>query len=179
MRTLGDLLDVDATACYRHFKGKAELLTAMVDAMIGQAIDAVPDSVTDPRERIERQTIALRRAMHDNPQLAAAMGASEGQMPNALALAQRAVAALRAAGLDGDELVLAYQAIESYALGSTLFDLMAAPHNMEIRAARYGAFGDPAFTAVGRSVRRTDAITEEAFTLGLSTLLDRHLGPRN
>ena len=33
MRVLGDLLGVDATACYRHFRSKGALLAAMVDAL--------------------------------------------------------------------------------------------------------------------------------------------------
>jgi len=178
MRVLGDLLGVDATACYRHFTGKTELLTAMLDNMLGQVLEAVPEVITDPRERLEAQCMAMRRVMHENPQLAAAMAASEGQMPNALEMSRRSIAALRSAGLDGDELVRAYQMIESYVMGATQFDLIAAPHNMEIRAARYGAFDDPAFTGVARSVRSVDGLTEEAFVSGLRTLLDDVLGVR-
>jgi len=178
MRVLGDLLGVDATACYRHFTGKTELLTAMLDNMLGQVLEAVPEVITDPRERLEAQCMAMRRVMHENPQLAAAMAASEGQMPNALEMSRRSIAALRSAGLDGDELVRAYQMIESYVMGATQFDLIAAPHNMEIRAARYGAFDDPAFTGAARSVRSVDGLTEEAFVSGLRTLLDDVLGVR-
>ena len=176
MRVLGDLLGVDPTACYRHFKGRAELLTAMLDTLLGQVLEAVPPSITEPRERLAAQGVALRRAMHDNPQLAAAMAASEGQMPNALEMSRRSIAALRGAGLDGDELVRAYQMIESYVMGATQFDLIAAPHNMEIRAARYGALEDPAFTRAARSVRSVDAATEDAFLSGLRILLDDVLG---
>jgi len=179
MRVLGDLLGVDATACYRHFTGKAELLTAMLDTMLGRVLDAVPDTLTDPRRRLEAQCVALRRVMHENPQLAAAMAASEGQMPNALEMSRRTIAALRGAGLDGDELVTAYQMLESYVMGATQFDLIAAPQNMEIRAARYAAFGDPAFARVSRTVRAVDALTEEAFLVGLRTLLDDCLGPQH
>lgn len=172
MRVLGDLLGVDATACYRHFTGKAELLTAMLDAMLGRVLETVPDVLSDPRERLEAQCVAMRRVMHENPQLAAAMAASEGQMPNALEMSRRTISALRSAGLDGDDLVRSYQMVESYVMGATQFDLMAAPHNMEIRAARYGVFDDPAFTRAARSVRSVDALTEEAFLAGLRTLLD-------
>jgi AcrR family transcriptional regulator len=178
MRVLGDLVGVNATACYRHFTGKTELLTAMLDNMLGQVLEAVPEVITDPRGRLEAQCMAMRRVMHENPQLAAAMAASEGQMPNALEMSRRSIAALRSAGLDGDELVRAYQMIESYVMGATQFDLIAAPHNMEIRAARYGAFDDPAFTEAARSVRSVDGLTEEAFVSGLRTLLDDVLGVR-
>lgn len=176
MRVLGDLLGVDATACYRHFSGKAELLTAMLDTLLGQVLEAVPEVVTAPRELLEAQCVAMRRVMHDNPQLATAMVASEGQMPNALKMARRSIAALRSGGLDGDELIRSYQMIESYVMGATQFDLMEAPHNMEIRAARYGMFEDPAFVRAARSVRSVAAITEESFLAGLRILLDQCLG---
>lgn len=175
MRRLGELMGVDATACYRHFRSKADLLTAMLDSMIFAGIEAVPDSVTDPRERLVLQTVGLRRAMVANPQLAAALAMSEGQMPNALELARRSIAHLREIGLDGDRLVRAYQMIESYAMGATVFDLMAAPWNMEIRAARYEAIGDPAFVAVGRSPDAVAELTEAAFVEGIDILLDRLL----
>ena len=175
MRVLGDLLGVDATACYRHFRSKGELLTAMVDSMLRAGVDAVPESLTDPRERIERQTLAVRRAMRANPQLAAAFATSEGQMPNAIELSRRGIANLRALGLDGDRLVVVYQALESHAMGATMFDLMAAPINMEVRAARYSAIGDPAFAHVGRSAAATDAIADEAFVVAMGALLDNLL----
>ena len=99
-------------------------------------------------------------------------------MPSALEMARRSISALRSAGLDGDDLVRSYQAIESYVMGSTLFDLIGAPDNMEIRAARYRALADPAFAARGRSASKVDAVTEEAFVAGLRAVLDEAFGPR-
>lgn len=175
MRVLGDLLGVDATACYRHFRSKGELLTAMVDSMLFAGIEAVPETMTDPRERVVQQATAVRRAMFRNPQLAAAFATGEGQMPNALELSRRGIADLRQIGLDGERLVVAYQAIESYSMGSTVFDLMAAPHNMEIRALRYRAIGDPIFDEVGRSAARVEELTDKAFDEGIRMLIDRML----
>lgn len=176
MRVLGDLLGVDATACYRHFTGKAELLTAMLDTLLGQVIEAVPDGIGDHRQRLEAQSVAVRRVMIDNPQLASVMVAGDGQMPNSLELSRRSITALRGAGLEGEELLRAYQMLESYVLGATQFDLLAAPRNMEIRAARYVAFDDPDFARGARSVRSVGVLTEEAFLAGLRILLDHCLG---
>lgn len=172
MRALGTLLGVDATACYRHFRSKNELLTAMVDAMLAEALAGIPDDLDDPRDRAEAQSLAVRRVMHENPQLASALAAGEGQMPNALELSRRAIENLRAMGLDGDDLVRAYQAMESYTMGATVFDMLAAPHSMEIRAARYAALGDPSFAASGASVEKVARLTDEAFVRGLHALFD-------
>ncbi len=172
MRVLGDLLGVDATACYRHFRSKDELLTAMVDAMLAPALDAVDDAIRDPRERVEGRSLEMRAAMQRNPQLASALAVGEGQMPNSLELSRRSIADLRAMGLDGDELVRAYQLVESYTMGATMFDLAAAPHNMDIRSDRYSMFGDEAFTKAGRSPATVETLTDDAFGRGLRALLD-------
>lgn len=172
MRVLGDLLGVDATACYRHFRSKGELLTAMVDAMLGRALDSVADDDAEPRRHLEAQCRALRRVLFEHPQLTAALVVSEGRMPNGLALNRRTIRDLRSMGLDGEDLVRASQAIESLTMGSATFDLAAAPHNMEIRAARYGAFEDQAFVALARSAAAVERIADEAFTAALRVLLD-------
>lgn len=172
MRRLGVLMGVDATACYRHFRSKRELLTAMIDAMVEGCLVSEAETVADPRERLLRQTLAVRRAMVANPQLAAALAMSEGQMPHVLEISRRAIVYLRQMGLDGDRLVEAYQTVESYSMGATIYDLMAAPDNMVIRAARYRAIGDPAFAGVGASADAVADLTERAFVLGLGSVLD-------
>lgn len=171
MRVLGDLLGVDATACYRHFRSKGALLAAMVDALFLAILDAVPDSGS-PRERLEAQMMASRREMVAHPQLAAAIAVSEGDTPAALVLMKSAIANLEAMGLSGENLVRGYQTIESYAIGSSIFDVSRAPENMEIRRARYRFLENPAFDAVARSEKSVSEATEKAYELGMHALID-------
>ena len=171
MRVLGDLLGVDATACYRHFRSKGALLAAMVDALFLAILNAVPDSGT-PRERLEAQMIAARREMVAHPQLAAAIAVSEGDTPAALLLMKNAIVNLEAMGLKGDKLVQGYQTIESYAIGSSIYDMSRAPENMEIRRARYRLLENPAFDVVAKTTKTVNDSTENAYELGMHALID-------
>lgn len=171
MRVLGDLLGVDATACYRHFRSKGALLAAMVDALFLSILDAVPESGT-PRERVEAQMLASRRAFVAHPQLVAAIAVSEGDTPTALLLMESAIANLTAMGLSGNNLVQGYQTLESYSIGASVFDMSRAPDNMSIRRARYRLLGNPAFDAVALSETTVSEVTEAAYVLGMHALID-------
>ncbi len=171
MRVLGDLLGVDATACYRHFRSKGALLAAMVDALFLSILEAVPEGGS-ARDRVEAQMLASRRAFVAHPQLAAAIAVSEGDTPAALLLMKSAVANLEAMGLSGDNLVLGYQTIESYAVGASIFDMARAPDNMEIRRARYRFLEEPAFDGVAKTVKSVTDSTERAYELGMRALID-------
>lgn len=171
MRVLGDLLGVDATACYRHFRSKGALLAAMVDGLFLSIHEAVPVGGS-PRERLEAQMIASRRAFVAHPQLAAAIAVSEGDSPAALQLMKNSIADLRRLGLSGDNLVRGYQAVESYCIGASIFDMSRAPENMSIRRARYRFLEDEAFDKVARSDKSVADATEAAFALGMHALLD-------
>ncbi len=171
MRVLGDLLSVDATACYRHFRSKGALLAAMVDALFLSIFEAVPDAGT-PRERLEAQMLASRQQFVAHPQLVAAIAASEGDSPSGLLLMQSAIANLEAMGLSGPNLVRGYQTIESYAIGASVFDMARAPDNMSIRRARYRFLDNPAFDAVARTEKSVSESTEAAYALGMHALID-------
>lgn len=171
MRVLGDLLGVDATACYRHFPSKGALLAAMVDALFLSILEAVPEGGT-PRERLEAQMLASRRAFVAHPQIAAAMASSEGDTPAALQLMESAISNLEQMGLSGDNLVRGYQTLESYSVGSSIFDMARAPENMTIRRARYRLLDKPAFDAVARSEKSVSDSTEKAYELGMHALID-------
>ena len=62
--------------------------------------------------------------------------------------------------------------IESYTMGSSMFDMAAAPHHFEIRRERYRRLDSPAFDGASVSPERVSEISEAAFALGLSTILD-------
>lgn len=171
MRVLGDLLGVDATACYRHFRSKGALLAAMVDALFLSILEAVPETGT-PRERLETQMLASRQAFVAHPQLVAAIAMSEGDTPAALLLMQSAIANLTEMGLSGDNLVRGYQTIESYAIGASVFDMSRAPDNMSIRRVRYRFLDNPAFDSVARTEKSVAESTEAAYALGMHALID-------
>lgn len=172
MRSLGELLGVDATACYRHFRNKDALITAMVDAMLAEVLAGLPDDAPSPRAALEAQMIGSRRAFHVHPQLAAALTVSDGSMPSANLLSRRAIALLEQMGFSGDRLVEAYQVIESYTMGTSVYDMAAAPDHAVIRRERYRTFDSPAFDAAASTPKSVSELTEAAFMVGLNAILD-------
>jgi len=172
MRRLGELLGVDPTACYRHFRTKDDLVVAMVDTMLAEVLDSLSVEPS-PSATLAAQLLECRRAFHVHPQLAAALTVSDGAMPAGIALSRRAIGLLEQMGLSGDHLVRAYQLVESYTMGTSVFDMAAAPHHEEIRRERYRMFALPAFDAVAGTAAQVGAVSEAAFVAGLEAILDR------
>ena len=175
MRALGEKLGVDATACYRHFTSKDELLSAMVDAMLAAALDSLEDAPVSPRQGVINQVHATRRAFLKHPHLAATLITSTGDLPSARELTLNAIQALRSLGLEGEDLVRCYQTIESYSMGSCVYDMSGTPDNMEIRRQRYRSLGVDEFTQVARTIKGVSTVTEAAFIAGVEAILDSFL----
>lgn len=172
MRALGEKLGVDATACYRHFTSKDELLSAMVDAMLATALDSIKSPPASPRDGIFDHLLAVRRAFLKHPHLAATLVMSTGDLPSARRLTLNGIELLRLMGLEGDELVRCYQTIESYTMGSCVFDMSGTPDNMEIRRLRYRSLGVKEFTDVAQTMKGVSSMTEAAFQAGIDAIID-------
>jgi AcrR family transcriptional regulator len=69
MSRLGRELDADPSAVYRHFRNKDELLLAMADMMLEEALDGYVAS-DDPVENLRRLMWSLRRSYLRRPGLA-------------------------------------------------------------------------------------------------------------
>ena len=172
MRALGEKLGVDATACYRHFTSKDELLSAMVDAMLAAALDSIESPPDSPRDGLIEHVRAVRRAFLKHPHLAATLVTSTGDLPSVRRLTLNGIELLRLMGLEGDELVRWYQTIESYTMGSCVFDMSGTPDNMEIRRLRYRSLGVKEFTDVARTMKGVSSMTEAAFQAGIDAIID-------
>jgi AcrR family transcriptional regulator len=173
MRALGDEMGVDATALYRHFPNKESLIDAMIDWMIGQALVLAEQSNKhDPRDRIMTLATSMRATFEKYPDIGLALIHSEGASLNGLTFSQLGIQSLRELGLSGEDLVVAYQSFESYVMGSCVHDFSGAPHNMDIRRARYRAIEEPEFDEQSRSSTEVRLITQKAFELGFNAILD-------
>lgn len=171
MRALGDRMGVDATAIYRHFPSKESLLDAMLDFILGEAANLEPTGAT-PRERILSVAVNVRAAMRRHPNLAGAFALATGGFANGLTISRRMIAELRALGLTGEHLVRMYQSFEGFILGSSVFDTGGYPETFTIRQARYRYLNEPEFDEVARTVGDVERVTEEAYVLAISTLVD-------
>lgn len=174
MRALGDEMGVDPTALYRHFPNKESLLDAMIDWLLGEAIAIAERSSTkSPREKIIAQAKALRQVFEKHPDIGLAMMYSEGSWMNGLLYSRRGIETLKELGLQGQDLVRCYQAIESFIMGSCVHDFAGSPHNMEVRRVRYRYFEVAEFDEYSRTAAEVRKITEQGFDVAMNAILDR------
>lgn len=172
MRALGEKLGVDPTAVYRHFPNKEQLVDAMLNDLLGEALEHVDPQGTPPRTIIVNTTHRVRQTFQRHPLLVAEFATSNGAFPNGLALTTRMISALQSMGLSGDNLVRCYQMFEGYILGNGIFDSGSAPDTYGIRQARYRLFNVVDFDDVARSVDGIQRVAEEAFLSAINVLLD-------
>ncbi len=171
LKALGQHLGVDPTAVYRHFRSKDVLLLAMLDRLLLDVIEP-PAAHATPRAEIEHITLALRVVLLRHPPLAVALAAINEPADNSAHLTDRVVDALARMGLRGESLVVHYQLIEHFVLGTCLFDGDGAPDNWAVRRRRYERVGSREFRAAARSDASVRRVADEVFSSGMGLLLD-------
>ncbi len=110
-RRIGARLGVDPTALYRHFRNKDELILAIMDHMIAQALDGFEPS-DDWRETI-RDLLWRSRSVYLAHPHAAVLGTirvtrREGEMR----IVEIILTALEQAGFDGEEAARLYRVLD-------------------------------------------------------------------
>lgn len=175
LRALGQAAGLHHTAVYRHHRSKDEVLQAVLALVIDEAIELAGELPDDPRTRIMVLATSLRDAMHAHPAVAAALLMPTPVIADSEASSRfqaAVVQALRGLGLSGRELLIHHQILESYVLGTIVFDFAGAPEHLESRRLRHRMIADESFEAVTRDTTGVDELNEEAFRRGLTVLLD-------
>ena len=170
LQALGEHLGLHRTAVYRHFTSRDDLLSATMEFLVAQVASRLTLPV-DPRGRIATIALEMRRMFHRHPGAATIFVTSGGARASASAMERVVLVALRELGVAEPDLPRTYQALESYAVGSSLFDFAGAPHHLELRRQRHAAVEDPAMDRVSTSAVQVDAVNEAAFLWGLDALL--------
>jgi AcrR family transcriptional regulator len=172
LRRLGAAVGVSYTAVYTYFENREKLIGSMVNNLSAEIVDGVKVTGTTPHEMILAIGLATRQTLSKHPRLVPAFTlAGTDEDVGETSTISIIGALLEQAGLTGKDLVLAYRAIESYVVGSTVFDLGAAPHHLSTRQRRYRASKHPEFMAVAKTEKSLHTNNEEAFALGLAGLL--------
>lgn len=169
-RTLGDALGVHGTAIYRHFANMDELNEAVLAHMLETSGVSIP-AVGTPRERILGLLRSLRRAFAQHPNLA---------LPNLLMQDEQATGEfviatldlLAQMGLRDGDLVVAYQMLETFTVGTNAYDFVGYPHALESRRRGRRLSGHPAFDDASRSLEAMEQLNDEAFEVAAAALLD-------
>lgn len=118
MRRLAAELGVAPMAAYRHVSGKDDVLELMVDLVYGE-VDT-PDGV-GWRETLRALATGIRQLVLKHPWLTrlSASQAVYELTPNRMAVAERALAALRGRHLDADTAMSVFRTVAAYVHGAT------------------------------------------------------------
>ncbi|MGE5134739.1 MAG: TetR/AcrR family transcriptional regulator [Gemmatimonadota bacterium] len=171
LRRLGSELGVDPTAVYRHFEDKNEIIAAAADRLLAQVVDADGPG-GEWRERLRGLLLALRRVYLLHPRALLALQLSPPKLENGFGNVERCLALLREAGLGDDEVPVAYEALETYTIGATVFDARATEESLAgwrgvFRRLPPGRF--PNLVSTADSLYRD---VDVAFSYGLDLMLD-------
>lgn len=171
LRQLGESMGASATAIYRYFPTKEALFAAMREELLTPVLAAVRDD-PDARTRIRRAAVAYRRQALAHPCLSQLMviGDLDGSIANAVP--GFFGGALGELGLSGKALVRGYRQMESFVVGTTLFDFAGAPEHLRTRLRRLQQTTLPAFREHLDGTDSVEAINESAFEATLDALLD-------
>jgi AcrR family transcriptional regulator len=175
MRRLGAELGVDATAFYRHFRTKDELLAAMAERLLEREID-VFEPGSDWRENLLHLYWAGWRVYRGHPGFAETIARLPEDVPTLARIADLILAELRRAGLSRRDAALFYHSSVDLIAGTGLF-IAIAPRlaEPEGRAAMRDALAQlPAAShpAVHDLAGELYPPVEEVFTNSVELLLD-------
>lgn len=119
-RRIGRELGADPTALYRHFKDKDELLLALADRLIGEALRGFEPSPSW-RDTVRDLVIRSRRAYLAHPQVAILASVRVTRQESELRFVETMLATLRGAGFGQDEAVRIFRACTDFMLAWTAF----------------------------------------------------------
>ena len=171
LRRLGPEVGVSYTAVYTYFSAREDLIAALVDRISEEIIAGIAPSGDSARDQLIAIAMSSRRALARHPRLATVYVSDQSDAVVGTHATLSVVALLESSGIKGRDVVTAYRVLENYVFGSTIFDFGAAPNHLSIRRRRYRATSHPEFKAVGLSDNAVGQHNDEAFVLGLSSLL--------
>lgn len=171
MRALGEQMNIDPTAIYRHFPSKDDLLVVMLDRITMRVLESEMPAGLTAEEELRLLCLTTREYFAQHPNLATVVPTTAGATDPTRRLTRLVVDCLVRMGVDDDHLVEVYQMLESYVLGSLIFDLGRAPEHLTLRRMRYRSLEIDAFDRAAKSDDDIASTTAAAFTRGLDALI--------
>lgn len=177
VRKLGEAIDADPTAIYRHFRSKDELLRAIGD----RCLRGVTDDLPQPwRECVREVCIRVRAANLAQPALATLVRGAPPRHANELLITEVVLATLHSAGFSITDAAAAYHALIELTIGSAAIDSTLAAQPAAARSRAYREWrSDYAALDPGRypaSVAAASALypgsADERFEFALDRMLD-------
>jgi AcrR family transcriptional regulator len=171
MRRLGRELGVDATAVYRYFRDKDEILAMAAARLLREVVRDVPE--TGPwRERLRALLLSLRGVYLAHPNALLALQLTAPMLEEGYENVDLALALLRESGLPEDEIPLAFEALETYTIGGTVFDARATRESLERWRRVYSGMPESRYPNLASTGRRLYTDMEKAFSYALDLFFD-------
>lgn len=171
LQALGAAMGVSTTAMYRYFADKDDLIVAMREALLSEALASV-DIASEPRDLILAAGRGFRATAREHPCLGQLMVQSALRGDNAALVPVVITRALTDLGLQGLALVQAYRQLETLVVGASVFDFSGAPTHLEDRLARLRQMGDPTVDAILTDTDAIQEVNERAFDTTLVLVVD-------
>lgn len=175
LRRLGNELGVDATAMYRHFRDKAELISALIDDLFRLEVDE-PDPQGHWRDNLRKLMIQWWQIYRRHEGLAAAMAGQPDDEPQLFDLTEWTVRELIRAGVDEGELGLYHQTIYNHTVGNGLVAALSPwLTDTELRDEQrrhYAALDPRRFPSSASAAPTIYPDTTEVFEFSVEVLLD-------
>lgn len=174
LRRLGRELGVDATAMYRYFRNKAELLSALIDQLFFEV--AEPDPNGHWRRNLRDLMIAWWRIYRRHEGLAQAMAGQADDEPRLFHLTEWTVRELIRAGIPDNEIGLFHQSIYNHAVGNGLVAAFSPwltfPDLRDEQRRIYASLDPVQFPSVAVAAPTIYPDTEDVFLFSVDLLLD-------
>lgn len=171
LRRLGRELGVDSTAVYRHFRSKDEILAAAADRLLAQ-VTADLRATGTWRQKLRELLLALRRVYLVHPNALLALQLSPPTLENGFRNVEYCIGLLREAGIAEERVSIAYEALETYVIGATVFDARATDKSLARWRAVYGALPPDRFPNLVKTANSLYLDIDAAFCYGLDLMLD-------
>ena len=170
-RAVAAAVGTSATGIYGYFANRDDLLMAMRERLLGEIYDRLPPDL-EPREALLASALGFRAQALEHPCLSQIMTQAASQGPATSAVTTLTLGWLRALGLSGPLMSRAYRQLETFVVGSTLFDFANQPTHLDSRLRRMRIAGDQDLNAALASTADVEAENEIAFATSLTQLID-------
>ncbi len=183
VRALGERLGVDATAFYRHFADKDDLLRELGDRSLAPATRGF-DPTDDPRDDIRRMCLGLRRTLLRNQVGLSITSLGPTRRANELKITEVLLDALLRAGLETERAAIVYHVFIEYTVGSATLDAPLAAKGAQRGAtyrrwrADYRQLAPGEYPAINSAYRSLYPSSDQVFEAGLGALVDGYAACR-
>jgi AcrR family transcriptional regulator len=115
MRRLGRALGVEAMSLYNHVSNKDEILTGLIDLIVGDI--EIPKGSGDWKKTMRRRAVSMRRTFALHPWALGLLESRQSGGPAALRYFDAVLGVLRRAGFSAAMALRAFSVLDSYAYG--------------------------------------------------------------